>query len=83
MIDLTRFQVENGKLGDIPTLQDLGFSPEECAKIKVPDGRSAFPFRGGETSGLRRIHEYFFESNAVAKYKETRNGLLGNNSFLS
>ncbi len=41
------------------------------------DARSAFPFKGGTRSALDRLEHYFWETNALAKYKETRNGLLG------
>ncbi|KAG7173815.1 Cryptochrome DASH-like 1 [Homarus americanus] len=58
-------------LGDLPTLERLG------VKDAPTDRRTAFPFSGGETSGLERVKRYFWDSNNVAKYKETRNGLLG------
>ena len=41
------------------------------------DERSAFPFTGGENSGLERLEYFLWSSDCVAKYKETRNGLLG------
>ena len=63
--------VKEGKIGDIPTLTDLGLEAFNTHP------KSAFPFEGGETSGLKRIDEYFWGSNSVSKYKETRNGLLG------
>jgi deoxyribodipyrimidine photo-lyase len=41
--------------------------------------KSAFPYAGGETPALERLEWYFKEGNPppVARYKETRNGLLG------
>ncbi|GAA6012570.1 hypothetical protein JCM11491_005437 [Sporobolomyces phaffii] len=41
--------------------------------------KSAFPFRGGESSAIERLEWYFNQGkdSPVAKYKETRNGLLG------
>lgn len=33
-------------------------------------------FEGGETAGLKRVEDYFFQSSAVASYKLTRNGML-------
>ncbi|XP_070576527.1 cryptochrome DASH-like [Ptychodera flava] len=56
--------------GDLPKMEDLG--------IKVPesDNRTAFPFQGGETAALARLHYYLWESDCVASYKETRNGLI-------
>lgn len=41
------------------------------------DKRSAFPFRGGETEGLKRLESYFLETRNLSRYKETRNGLIG------
>jgi deoxyribodipyrimidine photo-lyase len=55
----------------IPTLEDLGFAEP------IHDSRSVVPFVGGEQSALNRLHYYFYESQLVSTYKETRNGLLG------
>lgn len=60
--------------GEIPTLAELGFSAEEIAQ---PDSRDVLDYRGGETAGLQRLHDYLWESDNIATYKETRNGLLG------
>jgi deoxyribodipyrimidine photo-lyase len=38
---------------------------------------TAFPFQGGEKAGLDRLKQYLWESDCVARYKKTRNGLLG------
>lgn len=57
----------------VPTLQDLGFGNFEI------DKRSAFPFSGGENQALKRIEHYFFETQNLSKYKQTRNGLIGAN----
>ncbi|MGB3726785.1 MAG: DASH family cryptochrome [Glaciecola sp.] len=34
-------------------------------------------YKGGETAALQRMQEYFFNTDLIAKYKETRNGLDG------
>lgn len=34
---------------------------------------------GGESGALRRLREYFWETKAIAHYKETRNGMLNLN----
>ncbi|MPR34472.1 DASH family cryptochrome [Salmonirosea aquatica] len=60
--------------GEIPDFTDLGFTEVE---IKVPDARSVLDFKGGETAGQRRLHDYLWESDAISTYKETRNGMLG------
>lgn len=57
--------------GEIPTFASFGL------KDPGPESRTAFPFQGGESTGLARIDEYFWKSDCIAKYKETRNGLIG------
>lgn len=57
--------------GVMPRLQDFGHEPFPA------DQRAAHYFKGGETEGLRRLRYYLWESNAIATYKETRNGLIG------
>ncbi len=57
--------------GDIPSLASFGFS------LPQPHSDSAFPFEGGETAAKARLHYYLWESNLIAEYKETRNGLIG------
>ncbi|KAG9283299.1 cryptochrome DASH-like [Astyanax mexicanus] len=57
--------------GPIPTFEDL----EQTEPLEDP--RSAFPCRGGESEALTRLQHYFWDTNAVATYKETRNGLIG------
>ncbi len=55
----------------IPTLKDLGFDEFEV------DKRTAFPFKGGENQALKRMENYFWETENLSIYKETRNGLIG------
>ena len=54
----------------IPNLEDLGL---ESFKL---DKNSAFPFRGGENAALKRMENYFFETENLSQYKKTRNGLI-------
>jgi deoxyribodipyrimidine photo-lyase len=42
----------------------------------LPEGKKS-KFSGGESEALKRLNYYLFESNLIASYKETRNGLLG------
>ena len=65
--------MRDGKLGDIPTLGDLGVED----KTGNVDPRTAFPLPGGESAAIERLNDYFWKSDNVAKYKETRNGLIG------
>lgn len=53
------------------TLYSLGFDDFEVNQS------SAFPFSGGENEGLQRVKSYFFETKNLSIYKETRNGLVG------
>ena len=57
----------------IPSLKDLGL---EDIKHET---QTAFPFKGGETSALERLNDYFFETKKLGFYKKTRNGLIGTN----
>lgn len=69
----TRFEKWTRRIdvGDVPTVEDFGHKPI------VADSRSAFPYKGGETVALERMRHYFWGTDAVKTYKETRNGLLG------
>uniref|UniRef100_A0A8D3C6A5 Cryptochrome DASH n=1 Tax=Scophthalmus maximus TaxID=52904 RepID=A0A8D3C6A5_SCOMX len=57
--------------GAIPMAQDLQQTEP------LTDPRSAFPCSGGESQALARLKHYFWDTDAVATYKETRNGLIG------
>ncbi len=61
------------KPNQITRIEQLGFKPE------TTDCRAAINFIGGETEGLKRIQHYFYETQAISTYKETRNGLVGAN----
>lgn len=62
----------NLEYGELPSLSELGF-PEP---LKI-DERSVMKFRGGETEALKRLQDYFWTTNSVKTYKQTRNGLIG------
>jgi deoxyribodipyrimidine photo-lyase len=57
----------------LPSLSSLGLEDVEM------DCRAAIQFKGGETEALKRLEVYFFETQAISSYKETRNGLIGEN----
>ena len=61
--------MESGKL---PELSELGY-PD----VQGYDERSVMKFKGGETEALKRMQNYFWETNSVRSYKQTRNGLIG------
>ena len=56
---------------NLPSLTQLGLSPAE----KHP--HSAFPFVGGSKAAQARIDHYFWKTEKLSFYKQTRNGLLG------
>lgn len=57
-------------------LADPGELPEDPAFGAPLPGEPPARFPGGETAGLDRLEHYLFGSDAVASYKETRNGML-------
>jgi deoxyribodipyrimidine photo-lyase len=56
-----------------PALMDLGLLDMNT------DTRIVLQFIGGETEAQKRLRYYFYETKAISKYKETRNGLIGAN----
>lgn len=40
-----------------------------------PDQRAVIHFTGGETNGRKRLQDYLWNTDAIATYKETRNGM--------
>ena len=41
------------------------------------DSRAVLQFKGGESEAIQRLKYYFFETKAISRYKETRNGMIG------
>jgi deoxyribodipyrimidine photo-lyase len=65
---------ENLLVDHLPSLSNLGYDGQSSL-----DSRAVLQFKGGESEGLKRMQEYFWEHDALRTYKETRNGLLGAN----
>lgn len=73
--------------GNMPTLsellgrslsdEDLGGVPLSNIQSGDSSSPSLFNFIGGETAGLARVQEYFFERDCLKEYFSTRNGMLG------
>ncbi|MDG2095431.1 MAG: DASH family cryptochrome [Phycisphaerales bacterium] len=57
--------------GPIPDLSSLGYE-QPC-----DDERAVLRFHGGEEAGLRRLDEWMFANDNLQFYKQTRNGMLG------
>jgi deoxyribodipyrimidine photo-lyase len=47
--------------------------------FKDVDNKTLSGFEGGETAALRRLNEYLWVNEGILTYKQTRNGLLGQN----
>jgi deoxyribodipyrimidine photo-lyase len=58
---------------NLPTLHELSLTEV------VIDKKAAIQFKGGETEAWKRLDNYFFKTNSLSKYKETRNELIGAN----
>ncbi len=67
---LKPFAQKNIELGDMPCLSDFEFKDQQV------DGLEQH-FVGGETTALNQLNYYIWETGLIAKYKESRNGLLG------
>jgi deoxyribodipyrimidine photo-lyase len=61
----------NIDMGEMPTLLALGHEDF------TPESRGVMVFKGGETEGIKRLKHYLWETDAVATYKQTRNGMIG------
>lgn len=57
----------------LPSLHDLGL------ESFLYDFRAAYIFKGGESEGIKRIYDYISKTHAISTYKETRNGMIGEN----
>ncbi|KAJ3197111.1 hypothetical protein HDU67_003849, partial [Dinochytrium kinnereticum] len=57
--------------------QDIGKLTSLVLGNALKDERTAFPFSGGETSGVERVENYLWTSKRIDTYKATRNGLVG------
>jgi deoxyribodipyrimidine photo-lyase len=57
--------------GPLPRAEDFGAAPLPA------DPRRAFRGTGGESAGLARLEAYLWERDCLRRYRETRNGLVG------
>jgi deoxyribodipyrimidine photo-lyase len=73
----TSFESEIKTIGESElTIEDLRNITQFEENV---DDRACFHFMGGENSALARLNEFIWQTNAIATYKETRNGLIGRN----
>jgi deoxyribodipyrimidine photo-lyase len=59
------------EVGQIPSIEELGLEKP------VFDDRAVLTYQGGETIGVTRLKDYFWQKNCLQEYKQTRNGMLG------
>ncbi|MEO8794362.1 MAG: DASH family cryptochrome [Daejeonella sp.] len=64
----------NMESGSLPKLSDLGFE-----NYVIKDPRAVLDYKGGETNGTARLKSFFWESDSLRNYKNTRNELIGKN----
>ena len=71
------------EIRELPTIKkaivstDLKFLSKIEVNNIINHSNTAYPFEGGERNALERLKSYLWESHNIAKYKETRNGLIG------
>ena len=58
--------------GEVPPLTAFN----ESFQLPEADPRAVMVFQGGEAAAVARLDAYIWEHDALASYKETRNGLL-------
>ena len=56
---------------ELPTLDALGLT-----KTTI-DSRAVLLFKGGESEAIQRLQHYFYDTQCLSSYKETRNGMVG------
>lgn len=57
----------------VPTLEQLGIT------ASITDARTVINYSGGEEAAQNRVQEYIWKKDLLKHYKETRNGLIGEN----
>lgn len=83
-----RVEKKGISMESMPAIQALPPMPELASEfsvdwasifnpVQLPDERTAFPFQGGEDHALARLHDYVWERKLASNYKNTRNGLVG------
>lgn len=61
----------------LPSLEELGYQPEEAEASNQDDPRGVMKFRGGEEAALSRLKKWMFDDDHLKDYFRIRNGMLG------
>ena len=72
-----RKKLEKGKPLLLPSIPKPVAFMSEPALFPERHPKTSFPFAGDEASALAHVRHFIWESDGLARYKETRNGLLG------
>ena len=65
------FTASDEDAGELPTLTDFGYAEP------AHDDRGVMRFTGGALAAWERLDHYFWNTQLLSSYKETRNGLVG------
>ena len=60
----------------IPTLELPSLATFGLTKTTI-DSRAVLQFKGGESEAIQRLKHYFYDTQCLSTYKETRNGMIG------
>lgn len=74
--DSSEYQSIAPHLSFMPTLKDLGYSPEQIQESNLKS-IGKLEFKGGETAALARMKDYIWVQDRLKVYFDTRNGMLG------
>lgn len=61
----------------MPSLVDLGYTPEQIDEANTVDPRGVMEFKGGEKAALDRVKDYIWTKDLLKVYFDTRNGMIG------
>merc|ERR1712238_639840 len=73
----TNTAVEQHARNAIPTLEQLGYTPEQITEAKTHNPKGVMTFQGGETAALQRVQDFIWNKDLLKNYFNTRNGMLG------
>jgi len=65
----------------IPTLEELGYPPEEIESLHEESHQGVVSFVGGESAALRRVQDYIWDKDLLKVYFDTRNGMLATTDY--
>lgn len=69
-VDLKKTFFPSIDYGEMPTMTDFGYA-------EFVNDQGGYEWSGGEDEGLRQLQYYLWETDFIAKYKKTRDELLG------